>query len=223
MKRIVDVSAALYDYILEVSAREAAALTALREETATISGSGMQISRDQGQFMALLGSLTGTARYLEIGTYTGYSALAMALALPELRLTCCDVSEEWTGVARRHWQAAGVDRRIDLRLAPALDTLAELKAEGSGFDFCFIDADKENMVAYYEAAMELVRPGGLIAVDNVLWEGSVIDPKDQSSATEGIRALNRHVRDDRRVDVSLVPIGDGLFLARKRSASEEKA
>lgn len=216
MKRIIDVSDALYDYIMETTSREHAALTALREETAQISGAGMQISRDQGQFMGLLGKLAGSRRYLEIGTYTGYSALAMALAVSELELTCCDVSEEWTSVARRHWQAAGVGERIDLRLAPALDTLDELAAQQRQFDFCFIDADKENMVNYYEAAMGLVRPGGLIALDNVLWDGAVIDPDDRSTATEGVRAANAHVRDDSRVDISLIPIGDGLMLARKK-------
>ncbi len=215
MKRIIDVSDALYDYMMEVTSREPEALTALREETAQISGAGMQISRDQGQFMGLLGKLTGTRSYLEIGTYTGYSALAMALALPELELTCCDVSDEWTQVARRHWQAAGVAERIDLRLAPALETLTDLAAEQRLFDFCFIDADKANMVNYYEAALGLLRPGGLIALDNVLWGGSVIDPDDTSSETEGVRAVNAHVREDSRVDISLIPIGDGLMLARK--------
>lgn len=216
MKRIIDVNDQLFDYIIEVSSREPAALSALRAETAELASGGMQISRDQGQFMGLLGKLSGTRDYLEIGTFTGYSALAMALALPELSLTCCDVSEEWTDVARRHWEAAGVAERIDLRLAPALDTLADLAKQGRRFDFCFIDADKENMVNYYEAAMDLMRPGGLIALDNVLWDGAVIDADDRSSATEGVRAVNAHVRDDSRVDISMIPIGDGLFLARKK-------
>ncbi len=220
MKRVIEVSEALYDYILEVSARESVAQAALREETAALTMGGMQISRDQGQFMGLLGKLMGARSYLEIGTFTGYSALAMALAIPELELTCCDVSKEWTDIARRHWKAAGVADRIDLRLAPALETLEALSQRKRSFDFCFIDADKANMVAYYEAAMELVRPGGLIAVDNVLWGGSVIDRDDSSGDTEGIRALNAHVRDDRRIDLSLIPIGDGLVLARKRLASE---
>ncbi len=220
MKRTIDVSDALYDYILKVSGREPEVLGQLREETAALPMAMMQISRDQGQFMALLAKLCGSRSYLEIGTFTGYSALAMALANPELQLTCCDVSEEWTAIARRYWQKAGVAGRIDLRLAPALDTLSALAAEKKSFDFCFIDADKENYLAYYEAAIGLVRPGGLIAVDNVLWDGAVIDPEDSSPSTEAVRALNRHLRDDTRVDLSLVAIGDGVFLARKRLPSE---
>ncbi|GAB5471443.1 MAG: O-methyltransferase [Rhodospirillales bacterium] len=216
-KRIIEVTDSLYDYILQMTSREAPALAALREETAQLSSAGMQISRDQGQFMGLLANLMGAERYLEIGTFTGYSALALALARPSLTLTCCDVSAEWTAIGRRHWERAGVAERIDLRLAPALETLAALKADGraEAFDLCFIDADKENMPAYYDAVFDLVRPGGLIAVDNVLWDGAVVDADDRSSSTEGVRALNAKVRDDQRVEVSLVPIGDGLTLARK--------
>ncbi len=221
MKRIVDVSDRLYDYILEMTSRESSELAALREETSTLTGSGMQISRDQGQFMGLLGNMIGAGDYLEIGTFTGYSALAMVQALPRLQVTCLDVSEEWTSVARRHWQAAGVADRIDLRLAPALESLAQLAADGRQFDFCFIDADKANMVNYYEAALSMLRPGGVIALDNVLWDGAVIDPEDSSEETEGVRAVNAHLRDDQRVDISLLPIGDGLLLARKPSAPQD--
>ncbi len=217
-KRIIDVTDDLYDYILDSSFRDHPRLAALRAETKTISWSGMQISRDQGQFMGFLANLIGARGYLEIGTYTGYSALAMALAAPELELTCLDVSEEWTAVGRRHWREAGVAERIDLRLAPALESLAALEEEGraGSFDICFIDADKENQAAYYECALRLLRPGGLVAADNVLWDGAVIDPADQSESTTAIRAFNAALKEDRRVDLSMLPIGDGLTLARKR-------
>ncbi|MEO1191327.1 MAG: class I SAM-dependent methyltransferase [Pseudomonadota bacterium] len=197
--------------------REPPELAALREETASLSSHGMQISRDQGQFMGLLANLIGAERYLEIGTFTGYSALALALARPGLNLTCCDVSEEWTAIGRRHWESAGVADRIDLRLAPALETLEALKEAGHSerYDLCFIDADKENMPNYVDAAYDLLRPGGLMMVDNVLWSGAVIEESDQSESTVGVRALNEKLRDDQRFDISLVPIGDGLTLARK--------
>ena len=215
-KGIVEVSADLYRYILDVSDREPEVLARLREETAGLRWSAMQISRDQGQFMGLIAGLMGAKSYLEIGTFTGYSALALALAVPDLRLTCCDISKEWTDIGRRHWEAAGVAERITLHLGPALETLETLRSIGERFALCFIDADKTNGVAYYEAAMALVRPGGLIALDNVLWGGSVIDEDDRSEDTLAIRALNRHVRQDSRVVISLVPIGDGLTLAVKR-------
>jgi len=179
----------------------------------------MQISPDQGQFMALLVRLIGARRCLEIGTFTGYSALAVALALPaDGRVVCCDVSEEYTAVARRAWASAGVVGKIDLHLAPARVTLDKLRAEGrrGSFDFAFIDADKENYDHYYEAALELVRIGGVIAIDNVLWSGAVIDPKKQDADTKALRALNRKLRDDQRVDISMLPLGDGLTLARIR-------
>jgi predicted O-methyltransferase YrrM len=208
----------LYDYILDVSLREPDVLRRLRDETRAMPNFQMQIAPEQGQFMALLVRLTGARRILEIGTFTGYSALAMALALPpDGRLVACDVSEEWTAIARRYWAEAGVDVLIDLRLAPALDTLDRLIADGQAgrFDTAFIDADKGNYLAYYERALDLLRPGGLVMVDNVLWGGRVVDdPKDADA--EAIQAFNAALRDDDRVDVSLVPIGDGLTLARKR-------
>jgi predicted O-methyltransferase YrrM len=190
----------------------------LRAETRRMPNASMQISPEQAQFMGLLVRVIGARRALEIGTFTGYSALAVALALPaDGSLICCDVSEEWTSVARRYWREAGVAGRIDLRLAPAADTLAALIASGASgsFDFAFIDADKENYDLYYEHCLRLVRPGGLIAIDNALWHGAVADPKCKDGDTAAIRALNRKIRDDRRVDMVLLPIGDGLLLARR--------
>lgn len=209
----------LHRYLLEVSLREPALLARLREETARRGDAGMQISPEQGQFMALLIELTGATRVLEIGTFTGYSALAMALALPpEGRIVACDVEPETTAVARRYWSEAGVAEKIDLRLAPALDTLDRLLAEGAAgsFDFAFIDADKGNYEAYYERCLALLRQGGLLAIDNVLWGGQVADPRARDPDTEAIRALNSRLHDDPRISLSLVPVSDGLSLARKR-------
>jgi predicted O-methyltransferase YrrM len=219
MSRQITLTDELLAYLQEVSLREPDALRKLREETAKLPMAGMQISPDQGQFMALLVRLIGGRRCLEIGTFTGYSALAVALALPaDGRVVCCDVSEEYTAVARRAWASAGVVGKIDLHLAPARVTLDKLRAEGrrGSFDFAFIDADKENYDHYYEAALELVRIGGVIAIDNVLWSGAVIDPKKQDADTKALRALNRKLRDDQRVDISMLPLGDGLTLARIR-------
>jgi caffeoyl-CoA O-methyltransferase len=219
MSRQINLTDELVAYLQEVSLREPDALRKLREETAKLPMAAMQISPEQGQFMALLVRLIGARRCLEIGTFTGYSALAVALALPaDGRVVCCDVSEEYTAVARRAWASAGIDGKIDLHLAPARVTLDKLRAEGrrGSFDFAFIDADKENYDHYYEAALELVRTGGLIAIDNVLWSGAVIDPKKQDADTTALRALNRKLRDDQRVDISMLPLGDGLTLARIR-------
>ncbi len=209
----------LYDYLIRVSLREPDVLRRLREETARLEQADMQIGPEQGQLMALLVELLGATRVLEIGTFTGYSALAMALALPESgRVVACDVSEEWTGVARRYWAEAGVSHKIDLRLAPAMETLDALLADGGAgdFDFAFIDADKESYATYFERSLELVRVGGLVAIDNVLWSGKVADPGVTDADTEAIRSLNVQLKDDERVSLSLVPIGDGLTLARKR-------
>ena len=217
--RSIALTDALYDYLLEVSLREPEVLSRLRAETAALPGAGMQIGPEQGQFMALLVELIGARRTLEIGTYTGYSTLSVALALPEDgEIVACDISEEFTKVARRAWAAAGVAGKIDLRLAPALDTLDALLAEGraESFDFAFIDADKESYDGYFERALQLLRRGGLIAVDNVLWGGSVADPGRTDPDTVSIRALNAKLAADQRVSLSLVPIGDGLTLARKR-------
>ena len=209
----------LYRYLLDVSLRDHEALRGLRERTAELAESNMQIGPDQGQLMGLLVELLGATRVLEIGTFTGYSALAMALALPDGgRVVTCDLSEEWTSIARPFWEQAGVSHKIDLRLGLAAETLEALLADGEAesFDFAFIDADKTGYETYYELVLKLLRPGGLVAVDNTLWEGKVIDPDVADDDTEAIRAFNAKVRDDERVTLSLVPIGDGLTLARKR-------
>jgi predicted O-methyltransferase YrrM len=217
--RLLPLDRRLYGYLLAESVREPEVMARLRAETRRMPDAGMQISPEQAQLMGLLVRLIDARRALEIGTYTGYSALAVALALPaDGTLICCDVSEEWTAVARRYWREAGIAERIDLRMAPAADTLADLIASGANgsFDFAFIDADKENYDGYYEACLKLVRPGGLIAIDNALWHGAVADPARNDVDTTAIRALNRKIRDDARVDMVLLPIGDGLLLARPR-------
>jgi len=210
---------ALYEYILQVSLRESPVLAALRAETARMPQANMQIAPEQGQFMQLLVSLCGSRRIIEVGVFTGYSSLAMAQALPDDgEILACDVSEEFTDVARRYWQRAGVDARIDLRIGPAGDTLAALLAQGqsASWDFAFIDADKTGYAGYYEQCLELLRPGGLIALDNTLWGGSVVDAQRNDDDTRAIRALNLSLLEDTRIDLSMVPIGDGLTLARKR-------
>jgi len=218
-RRSISLTDSLYDYLLAVSLREPDVLRRLREETAKDPAARMQISPEQGQFMALLARLMGARRCLEIGVFTGYSSLALALALPEDgRILACDVSERWTAVARRYWAEAGVSHKIELKLAAALETLERLagpSATGT-FDFAFIDADKENYVGYYERVLELLRPGGLIVVDNTLWSGRVADPENAEADTVAIRHFNEHLHRDERVDLSLVPVGDGLTLARKR-------
>ena len=208
----------LYEYLLSVSVKEAAVLQKLREETANHPGAIMQIAPEQGQFMALLVQLLGAKKTLEIGVFTGYSSLVVALALPaEGKIIACDIDEESTAIARRYWQQAGVTDKIDLRIAPALETLDKLIEQGqtNTFDFAFIDADKRNYENYYEKCLQLIRPGGLIAVDNVLWFGRVIDPQDEDKRTIAIRAFNQKLSQDQRVKISLVPIADGLTLALK--------
>ncbi|HSJ98209.1 MAG TPA: class I SAM-dependent methyltransferase [Myxococcota bacterium] len=217
--RTLNLTEPVYRYLLGHSLREHQALRSLREETAPMPRAGMQISPEQGQLMALLVRMLGAKRTLEVGVFTGYSALAVALALPEDgRVVACDRSEEWTAVARRHWERAGVGHKIDLRLAAAMGTLDALLAEGGAgsFDFAFIDADKENYAGYYERCLALVRPGGLIAADNTLWSGRVADPADESADTVAIRAFNDALHADGRVDIAMVPIGDGLTLALRR-------
>jgi len=217
--RTIQLTDPLYDYLLSVSLREDDILQRLREETAQDPASVMQIAPEQGQFMALLAELMGATRALEIGVFTGYSALCVARALaPDGSLVACDISETWTAVARRYWRAAGVADRIDLRIAPALNTLNELLAQGreESFDFAFIDADKQNYLQYYELTLNLLRPGGLVVVDNVLWDGAVIDPSDEEADTQAIRVFNNRLADDDRVSLSMIPVGDGLTLARKR-------
>lgn len=217
--RTITMTDALYDYILAVSLREAPVLRRLREFTQRRPYANMQISPEQGQFMALLVEMIGARRAIEIGTFTGYSSICIASALPARgRLICCDVNQDYTAIARQFWHEAGVENKIELRLAPAKKTLDALLRDGQAgkFDFAFIDADKENYSAYYERVLKLLRPGGIVAVDNVLWGGSVIDPKDQSVDTKAIRVFNKKLKRDKRVSISLVPIGDGLTLARKR-------
>lgn len=206
-------------YYARVAVREDALLRELRAETARLPQAQMQIAAEEGMLLALLVKLLGARRCLEIGVFTGYSSLVTARALPEDgHLLACDVNAEWTAVARRYWQKAGVAQRIELRLAPALKTLdAELAAGAAGrYDFVFIDADKTGYLDYYERCLRLLRSGGLLAVDNTLWSGAVADPRDQSADTEAIRAFNLHVADDARVDFCLVPIADGVTLVRKR-------
>jgi caffeoyl-CoA O-methyltransferase len=208
----------LYDYVLANSLREPPVLARLREETAKLPMARMQIGPDQGQFMRLLVELIGARRVVEVGTFTGYSSLSVALGLPaDGKLVACDISEEYTAIARRYWAEAGVAERIDLRLGPALETLDGLIADGGGgaYDFAFIDADKTNYDSYYERCLTLLRPGGLIAIDNVLWGGAVADAADQTPDTLAIRALNAKVHADERVSISLATVGDGLMLARK--------
>ena len=219
MPRYIPLDDTLYRYILEHSVREPAVLRELHDETATLKHAGMQIGADQGQFMALLAKLIGAKRCIEIGVFTGYSSLAVALALPaDGRIVACDVSEEWTAVARRYWQKAGVSSKIDLRLGPAVETLDAMLARGEAgtFDFAFVDADKGNYLHYYERCLKLLRAGGLIAVDNTLWSGDVAKPENDKPDTVSLRAFNDALHRDERVDVSLLTIGDGLTLARKR-------
>lgn len=218
-RRTTQVDDALYAYLLEASLRESDVLRRLREETAGLEKGHMQISPEQGQFMGLLVELVGARRILEVGTFTGYSALAMAQAMGDGgELVACDLSDEWTRVARRYWDEAGVADRIDLRIGPAADTLSDLLDDGQAgtFDMVFIDADKKGLDGYWERALRLLRPGGLVAVDNTLWHGKVADASVDDDATRAIRAFNRKARDDARVSMSLVPIGDGVTLARKR-------
>lgn len=209
----------LYRYLVDHSVHEPEVLTALRHETAQHPMAQMQIAPEQGQFMALLVQLLGVTKALEVGVFTGYSALRVALALPPHgRLVACDVSEEFTAIARRYWEKAGVAAKIDLRIAPAAETLNELiqAGETNSFDFAFIDADKSGYPTYYEQVLQLVRPGGLIVLDNVLWSGQVADPTVQDRRTNTLRALNDTIHNDDRVVASLIPIADGLTLAMKK-------
>jgi predicted O-methyltransferase YrrM len=215
----IDLTPAVHEYLLRHGVREPDVLRRLRERTASLPQHRMQIAPEQGAFMALLARLIGARRALEIGTFTGYSSTVVALALPaDGRMVCCDVSREWTDIAREAWAEAGVADRVELRLGPAIETLDALLGEGGEgtFDFAFIDADKPSYDAYYERCLRLVRRGGLIAIDNVLWSGRVADPSETDDDTNAIRALNAKIATDERVDVSMLPIRDGLTLARIR-------
>jgi predicted O-methyltransferase YrrM len=219
MSRHLPLDDRLYNYIVDHSLRDHPALAALREATAGMKHGGMQIGPDQGQFMQMLVKLIGARNCIEIGVFTGYSSLVVALALPpDGKIIACDVNEEWTAVARKHWKMAGVENKIDLRIAPATQTLEKLLAEGGAgkYDFAFIDADKPNYLAYFELCMKLLRTGGLMAFDNTLWSGDVINPGKTDHNTVAIRALNDALHRDERIDVSLLPVGDGVTLARKR-------
>jgi predicted O-methyltransferase YrrM len=209
----------VHRYLIEHSVREPEVLARLRAVTAPLPLAQMQIGPEQGQLMALLARLVGARRCIEIGVFTGYSSLAVALALPEDgRIVACDVSEEWTSIARRFWREAGVDSKIDLKLQPATKTLEELLAAGEAgrFDFAFIDADKAAYATYYELLLKLLRPGGLIAADNTLWSGEVANPGTRDANALALQAFNDKLHRDERIDLSLLPVGDGLTLARKR-------
>ena len=218
--RTIEMSDALYAYMHRVSLRESDVQRRLREETAALEYSMMQISPEQGQLMRMLTGLIGARRAIEVGVFTGYSALSVALALPEDgELIACDVSEEWTAIARRYWMEAGVASRIRLEIAPATETLDALLAEGRAgdFDIAFIDADKTSYDGYYERCLELLRPGGLVLIDNVLWGGAVADEDNRTEDTLALRALNAKLRDDARIELCMLPVGDGLTLARRRN------
>jgi len=214
----LQLTSSLYDYMSDISLREHEVLIQLRQETEKLPLSHMQVSPEQAQFMQFLLQMLQAKKVLELGTFTGYSALAMALALPEdSQLITCDIKTEWTRFAKPFWEKAGVAHRIDLRIAPALNTIQTLlqNQEQETFDFIFIDADKTNYVEYYELALQLIRKTGVIAIDNIFWEGDVINPLDTRAQTREIRKLNLHIKQDQRVIISLLPIADGLFLIRK--------
>jgi predicted O-methyltransferase YrrM len=215
--RSIELTEQLYKYLLGISREELPILKRLREETASFgSDADMQISPEQGQFMGLLVRISGARQILEIGTFTGYSSLCMAMSLPPYgRVVTCDISKEWTTIAQQYWKEARVEDRIELHLGTALNTLDGLLAEGNErrFDMVFIDADKENNVGYFEYAMKLVRPGGLVIIDNILWGGKVIEPEMQDRETVAIRAFNEHIKNDKRITFSVIPLADGLTLA----------
>jgi len=217
--RRLQITDEIHRYLVAHSVREPEVLARLRAATASLPQAQMQIGPEQGQLMGLLARLVGAKRCIEIGVFTGYSSLAVALALPEDgRILACDVSDEWTAIARRFWREAGVEHKIELKLQPATRTLEQLLAAGETgrYDFAFIDADKPSYDTYYELLLKLLRPGGLIALDNTLWSGHVADPNNRDPNTVALRALNDKLHRDERVDLSLLPVGDGLTLARKR-------
>ena len=218
MSRLMTITPALQDYVARYGAREVPAQVKSRKETAELPMAMMQIGADQGAFMGLMAKAIGAKRCLEIGVFTGYSALSVALALPaDGKIVALDISKDFTDRARPIWKEAGVEGKIDLRIGPALDSLDKMIAAKEGpFDFAFIDADKPNYDGYYERVLKLLRPGGLIAIDNVLWSGAVADPKNTDESTKALRALNIKIHGDSRVDMALATIGDGVMLAVKR-------
>lgn len=219
MRKSINFSDAVLDYVTQTGVREHPVLKKCREETATMGGvSIMQIAPEQGAFMAIVAKLINAKRYIEVGTFTGYSALSIALALPDDgHVDALDISEEYVGRARRYWDEAGQARKITAHIGPAVATLDRLLKESAGaYDYAFIDADKTSYDAYYERMLKLLRPGGLIAIDNVLWSGKVADASDTSADTVALRNLNLKIKNDARVDIALLPITDGIFLCRKR-------
>lgn len=218
MSRMIPVTAEVMSYVQRVGAREHPVLVQCREETAKMPNANMQIAPEQGAFLALLARLVGARRTIEIGSFTGYSALSVALVLPEDgQVVALDVSREYTDRARKYWRAAGMDRRIELRLGPAVDLLDRMIETGEGpFDLAFIDADKSNYDSYYERVLQLLRQGGVIALDNMLWSGAVANPSITDPDTSALRSLNSKIHADPRVDMALATIADGVMLARKR-------
>lgn len=218
-RNIIRIDDALDAYLGDLLPEEPAVLTRLRQETSRLEDPSMQIGRDQGRFMTVLLRCLGARQTIEVGVFTGYSTLVTALALPDTgRIVACDINREWTDIARRYWREAGVGEKIDLRIGQASDTLDAMLAAGEAeaYDFAFIDADKTGYDGYYERCLALLRPGGVIAIDNALWGGAVADPAENDKATAAIRALNRKIAQDPRVDAYLAPIGDGVYLACKR-------
>ncbi len=218
--RTLSIDDRIYDYLCDVSISEPELLRQLREETALIEYSVMQISPEQGQFMSLLIKLMGATRAIEIGTFTGYSSICIASAMPENgKLVCCDISPQWTDIAEKYWVLAGLENKIDLYIQPAEQTLQMLLDDGAerSFDFIFIDADKQNYIMYYEMALRLLRKGGMIAVDNTLWSGAVADPENTEAGTRAIRRFNEMIKNDDRVSQCLLTIGDGLTLILKEA------
>ena len=217
--KTIGISDDLQSYVVRVGAREPEVLARLREETATLPAHSMQIAPEEGAFLGMLAELTGARRCLELWTFTGYSALAVTRRRPDDgSMVCCDVSEDWTGIARRYWAEAGVDDKIDLRIGPAADTLDALIADGedAAYDFAFVDADKTGYDGYYERLLRLVRPGGLIVFDNTLWDGTVLEENPEDDDTKAIQALNEKLATDERVSLCLLPVADGVTLARRR-------
>jgi caffeoyl-CoA O-methyltransferase len=217
--RRLQITDQIHRYLVDHSVREPDVLARLRDATASLPQAQMQIGPEQGQLMALLAKLVGAKRCIEVGVFTGYSSLAVALALPQDgRILACDVSEKWTAIARRFWREAGVEHKIELKLQPAVRTLEESLAAGEAgrYDFAFVDADKPAYATYYELLLQLLRPGGLMALDNTLWSGAVADPNEHEPNAVALRALNEKLHRDERIDLSLLPVGDGLTLARKR-------